>query len=440
MKEAFLAAYSCLDAVFRKKAFSGIELNNALKCCSEKNRAVVTKLFYGTLELALKYDYILSLYAKTVKPSVATALKMGLYAFEALNLPQAAAVNETVALIKNLGKGGAAGFANAVMRRATDDLKEGKINFGEDELKAAALKNGFPQWAALRLENDFGRETALKFVSYRQDEAWGHVRYNPFRIELRDFESLLSDRQISFRQGPFKGGYFVKGRLDCVPQDLFTFQSPGSLAGCFVRPAARLCRGEYTPHFLFETSKRKCAAPGGKSVLAAQLSPQAEIVACDIHPHRTDFIEKYAARMGVKNIKVFLNDATVFNREFEDAFDCVLCDAPCSGFGVLSSKPDIKLFRKESDVEELAALQSKILSVAARYVKRGGSLVYSTCTVFKRENDDVVNGFLLENKNFAAEKIDLPVDTACGMEKFARFFPFRDGFDGFFIARLKRLV
>lgn len=202
MKEAFLAAYSCLDAVFRKKAFSGIELNNALKCCSEKNRAVVTKLFYGTLELALKYDYILSLYAKTVKPSVATALKMGLYAFEALNLPQAAAVNETVALIKNLGKGGAAGFANAVMRRATDDLKEGKINFGEDELKAAALKNGFPQWAALRLENDFGRETALKFVSYRQDEAWRHVRYNPFRIELRDFESLLSDRQISFRQGP----------------------------------------------------------------------------------------------------------------------------------------------------------------------------------------------------------------------------------------------
>lgn len=100
MKEAFWVAYSCLDAVFRKKAFSGIELNNALKCCSEKNRAVVTKLFYGTLELALKYDYILSLYAKTVKPSVATALKMGLYAFEALNLPQAAAVNETVALIK----------------------------------------------------------------------------------------------------------------------------------------------------------------------------------------------------------------------------------------------------------------------------------------------------------------------------------------------------
>ena len=168
-------------------------------------------------------------------------------------------------------------------------------------------------------------------------------------------------------------------------------------------------------------------------------APQAEIVACDIHPHRTDLIEKYAARMGVKNIKVFLNDATVFNREFEDAFDCVLCDAPCSGFGVLSSKPDIKLFRKESDVEELAALQSKILGVAARYVKRGGSLVYSTCTVFKRENDDVVNDFLLENKNFAAEKIDLPVDTACGREKFARFFPFRDGFDGFFIARLKRL-
>lgn len=429
MKEAFWVAYSCLDAVFRKKAFSGIELNNALKCCSEKNRAVVTKLFYGTLELALKYDYILSLYAKTVKPSVATALKMGLYAFEALNLPQAAAVNETVALIKNLGKGGAAGFANAVMRRATDDLKEGKINFGEDELKAAALKNGFPQWAALRLENDFGRETALKFVSYRQDEAWRHVRYNPFRIELRDFESLLSDRQISFRQGPFKGSYFVKGRLDGVPQDLFTFQSAGSMAVVFTCVLKR--NGKFLD---------LCAAPGGKSVLAAQLSPQAEIVACDIHPHRTDLIEKYAARMGVKNIKVFLNDATVFNREFEDAFDCVLCDAPCSGFGVLSSKPDIKLFRKESDVEELAALQSKILGVAARYVKRGGSLVYSTCTVFKRENDDVVNDFLLENKNFAAEKIDLPVDTACGMEKFARFFPFRDGFDGFFIARLKRLV
>lgn len=428
MKEAFLTAYRCLDSVFRKRAFSGTELNDALKNCAEKDRPLVTKLFYGTLDLSIKYDYVLSLYAKKIKPSVATALKMGLCAFETLNIPQAAAVNETVALTKNLGKGGASGFVNAVMRRAVDDLSEGRINFGSDGLEAAALKNGFPLWAARLLEKDFGSETAKKFVSHRDEESRGHVRYNPFRTSIRAFEDLLESKGICFKRGPFQGGYYVKGRLRGVPDDLYTFQSVGSMAVAFA------CASTNAEKFL-----DLCAAPGGKSVLFAQLRPQSEVVSCDVLPHRVELIKKYADRMGTENVSALQNDAALFNPRFENAFNCVLCDVPCSGFGVLSSKPDIKLFKKESDLEELSALQGGILRTAARYVKAGGSLIYSTCTVFKKENDDAVGRFLLENKNFVAEEIRLPFDFSTEKEKFVRFLPFRDGIDGFFIARLKRL-
>ena len=161
----------------------------------------------------------------------------------------------------------------------------------------------------------------------------------------------------------------------------------------------------------------------------------AEVTACDIHPHRVSLIEKYAASLNVK-LAARLNDATVFNKEFENAFDIVLCDVPCSGFGVVSSKPDIKLFKTDAAISSLAQTQKKILETACRYVRRGGRLVYSTCTLFKAENGDVVNEFLSAHGNFAVEEIRL--DYPKTKEGYLQFLPHRDGTDGFFIALLKR--
>lgn len=428
MKDAFLTTYECLDAVFRKRAFSGAELNNALTNCTEKNRPLVTKLFYNTLDLSLKYDYILSLYAKKIKPSVATALKMGLCAAETLNIPQAVVVNEIVDLVRKLGKSAMSGFVNAVLRRTLKDINEGKINYGDNPLEAESLKNGFPLWAAHLLEKDFGTDAALKFVSHKQQDDCGHIRYNPFLITANDFEELLKRKGVCFQRGPVECGYFVKGRLKNISSDLFTFQSVGSMAVALVCAATNA-----------KTLLDLCAAPGGKSIFFAQLSPNSKIVSCDVLPHRVELIKKYAVRMGVDNIDATLNDATIFNKRFENFYDCVLCDVPCSGFGVLSSKPDIKLFRQESDLEELNEIQLKILNTSAKYVKIGGALVYSTCTVFKKENDEIIDKFLSENSNFIIEDLSDMFQFSVGQEKCVRFLPFRDGVDGFFITRLKKI-
>lgn len=426
MKESFHAAYGCLDAVFRKKAFSGIELNTTLNSCPEKIKPLVTKLVYGVLDLNLRYEFVLEKFAKKIKPSVSTVLKIGLFAFEKLNVPQAVAVNETVSLAVGLGKGGISGFVNAVMRRATDALKEGHVDFGSAQPDAAAIANGFPIWAARLLAEDYGTETAVDIVSFSDMEGRGHIRLNPAAANAATLESALKAANVRYERSPVEGGYFVKGSLKGVSEKLYTFQSAGSMA------VTLACASVGGQRFL-----DLCAAPGGKSVFLAQINPCAEVVACDLYPHRVALIEKYAHRMGVKNLITSVNDATEFRMEFSEAFECVLCDAPCSGFGVISSKPDIKLFRRQDDIDSLSVLQSRILAQAKKYVKVGGSLIYSTCTIFKRENGNVVAKFLEENKNFELAKIDLPFvrpDT----DGTVQFLPHRDGLDGFFIARLKR--
>ena len=178
-----------------------------------------------------------------------------------------------------------------------------------------------------------------------------------------------------------------------------------------------------------------CAAPGGKAVYAATLIG-ADVTACDIHPHRVELIKSYAKSAGVK-INAIQNDATVFKPSFESAFDCVICDVPCSGVGVIKNKPDVMLNRKEEDLRSLAELQYKIISTAARYVKPSGTLCYSTCTVFKEENEDVANRFLSENPDFENLSAGCEKAQAC-TDGYVRLYPQTHGCDGFFVAKFRR--
>lgn len=202
----------------------------------------------------------------------------------------------------------------------------------------------------------------------------------------------------------------------------YTFQSVGSVAICAtVKPCPKLLDA--------------CAAPGGKSVLLS--SKCGEVHSCEIHEHRLALIEAYKQRMGVKNITARLADSSEFIPEYEGAFDAVLCDAPCSGTGVINENPDIKLFRKEEDIAELSALQLKILNNCSRYLKSGGRLYYSTCSVLPEENDSVVYNFLQSVNGFKLCEAESPLPhrkTKFGLQ----FLPHISLGAGFFISVLEK--
>jgi 16S rRNA (cytosine967-C5)-methyltransferase len=172
-----------------------------------------------------------------------------------------------------------------------------------------------------------------------------------------------------------------------------------------------------------------CAAPGGKSVLLSKKCK--EVTSFQVHEHRVELIKSYASRMGVNNITALQKDSSVFDPNYEEQFDAVLCDAPCSGLGVIAKKPDIR-YKNIADVNKLPEIQYGVLCGASKYVKDGGVLVYSTCTINKAENEDVVKKFLAENTDF---KLEEDPYLPCGMRT---FLPHRDGCDGFFAAKMRK--
>lgn len=418
MRESFLAAYRCIDDVYRKKSFSGVGLNKILSGLSPSDKPLTAKLVYGVIDKSIFLTYIIRQYAKTVKPSVLPILQIGAYCLYFLSIPDAVAVNESVELAKAAGKGGAGGFVNAVLKNIAKNKTD--IRYPSDKIQRLSVLYSYPQWAVRRLIEDYGEETAGQIISFEPKSDFYHIRNNPYILTRAELEKQLAGNGVEYKKSD--GGFFVKGALDGVDKKAFVIQS---LSSIFVCMASGVKKGDRILDL--------CAAPGGKSVFCAQLG--AEVTACDIHPHRVSLIEKYAASLNVK-LSARLNDATVFNKEFENAFDIVLCDVPCSGFGVVSSKPDIKLFKTDAAISSLAQTQKKILETACRYVRRGGRLVYSTCTLFKAENGDMVNEFLSAHGNFAVEEIYL--DYPKTKEGYLQFLPHRDGTDGFFIALLKR--
>ncbi|HAT84144.1 MAG TPA: hypothetical protein DCS37_04530, partial [Clostridiales bacterium] len=230
------------------------------------------------------------------------------------------------------------------------------------------------------------------------------------------------------------GGYIVKA-TDCVKRmfdkGLVTFQSPSSMLAV---QALNVTDGAQVLDI--------CSAPGGKAVYMSEICPHGKITACDLYPHRVALIQKYKNRMHTPNVKAIQADACVLSDEWKDCFDFVLCDAPCSCLGTFKKHPDVFLNKDEKCVIELADMQRKIIENAAKYLKVGGKMVYSTCTLFKEENEDVVNDFIAKNDGFALEKIDGLDRIDGGKYKdnngTIQILPHEE-YDGFFIARLQRV-
>ena len=335
------------------------------------------------------------------------------------NLPDYAVVNNAATLAKDFNKGYYTSLVNAVARKLS-------------RLRGSARNNDLscPVWLKNKLVIQYGVEKTEEILKISTNNLT-HIRPNFSRISAVGLAEMLLKRKIDFNVSPING-FYVK--VDDFIKKLFedgriTYQSPSSMLAVY---AMDLNKGDKLLDL--------CSSPGGKAVLAVELYEDIKVTACDIHPHRVELIKKYAKRMRLKGINTEINDATVINNAFFDAYDCVLCDVLCSGTGSIKKKPDIMRNKKEEDIKSLNKTQLEIISNGALYVKCGGSLIYSTCSILNEENLDIVNKFMENNTNFALDKIHFSLKNADFKDNngIIELLPDKD-WEGFFIARLKRI-
>ena len=319
-----------------------------------------------------------------------------------------------VGLCKKLGKAGVSGFVNAFLRRFDKEATDKKLPKG---VIGEAIACSYPLYAFEWLKKEYG-ERAKAIASAKSQGV--SVRFE------KNTEKYLEKAHI---QTPFSDTYnhyiFENfAREDGFEKGEYTFQSIGSIAICdCVAPCENLLDA--------------CSAPGGKSVLLAKKCKA--VTSFELHEHRVSLIGAYKKRMGVANVTERQKDSSVFDSEYEEKFDAVLCDVPCSGFGTVSENPDIKIFRQKEDFVALKTAQESILETCSRYVKKGGALYYSTCSLFESENDTIVENFLKNNAEYTVEKITSPLchDT----KKYGlQFLPDTAFGAGFYVCKMVRKV
>lgn len=419
---------------------SGAWSNGVLKeYCSRdrldsRDAALATRLCYGVLQNRNKLDFylqqLLTGKLKDLHPVVRDVLHLGLYQiYEMDKIPESAAVNESVALAKKYCKNPRAGaLVNGVLRsavRTKGTLKE-PTSYADkyshpDEL-ISLLKANLPKG---KLEPMLIADNAAPQTV---------VQVNTLRITMAKLVERLSSEQVSARPHAWMPDCLVlsgTGNLEKLPsfrEGLFYVQDPAARLSVL---CAKLPQEDIR---VLDC----CSAPGGKSFAAAiAMEGRGQITSCDVHAHKTGLIQGGAERLGLTNITARQQDATVRVPQWEESMDVVIADVPCSGLGIIRKKPDIR-YKDLSELKALPALQLAILENQAAYVKKGGILIYSTCTVLKAENEDVVTAFLEKHKDYYLEPLDLPAVFPKNETGMLTLIPGEYDTDGFFISRLRR--
>ncbi len=413
MVNYFYDCYQILNKVYSEKTFIKQAISSTF--IEEKNRALTIKTCYGVIEKDIELSYYLSQLAdKSPKLVIRTILKISMYAIKYLQKKEYAVTKNAVELVKKLGKGGTAGFVNAFLRK----FIKTEFTMPKDELERLSVEYSYPLFALKEHVKDFGIEKTKDIISATNIKTC----LSFYDIDGKDYLNSLG---VEFEETPFENVYLAKNFVRNSDYDLgkYTYQALGSVAICdIVEPCDNLLDC--------------CSAPGGKSIRLAHKVK--DITSWDIHEHRVALIEDYKKRMHLSNIRTAVKDAKVFDEKFNDSFSAVLCDAPCSGIGVLNDNPDIKLNREENSVKDLNKEQLSILKTVSRYVKVGGYLYYSTCSIFNRENIEIINAFMSDIKGFEICKIDSKLQHL-DVNGTNLFLPDISGGLGFYVAKLKRV-
>lgn len=424
-------AYELLLKTELSGAYSNIALDAVLEKSKlkPKDRAFVTALFYGVLERKLTLDYIIRAYSKTeyddIDKGVVQLLRMGLYQLLYMeSVPESAAVNETVKLCSDKTKG----FVNAILRSF---IRGGsKIEYGSlDDFGRLSVMYSCPKWLVKMWGNRFGLQRTEEILKSSFGRPPLYAKVNTLKCTADELIGELKKERITAKRNSFLDDCIEIDRISGVEgcnayrKGLFHIQDISSQVCCkIVKPVVG------------ETVIDMCAAPGGKSFsMAEAMGNKGRLLSFDLYDGRVSLLKEGAKRLGINILEAYQGDATVFNPKMPLA-DKVLCDVVCSGLGVIRRKPEIK-YKPKTDIMGIPEIQKKILDTAKNYVKPGGTLIYSTCTLNYDENEAVVEDFLKNNKNFTPIVVHINNTEAT----YARnFFPDMFGGDGFFAATLRR--
>ena len=427
MDKVRLTATKIIYNVAKNVAYSNVELAQILRQekFSDLDRKFCTELVYGTIKAGKSLDWKISRYLKyplsKVDAKVLAVLRAGFYQIFFMDrVPNSAAVNESVELSKQFCGQWASKFINAVLRSAVREPH--KSDFPTDnDVNSLALRSFHPVWLVKFFIEEFGLDAAIKILQFDNTDPPLCLRVNFLKTTREDVLNALKTFGINAEPSTFAPeGIICKGhgsldKFKMLRAGLCQVQDESSMtAARLLNPAA----GEFV--------RDCCAAPGGKAThLAELMQNRGRIIAADIHEHKIKHIRQNAERLGIKIIEPLLIDAKKIGEKFPEQADKVLVDAPCSGLGVLRRKADLRWKKNLAEISELPTLQGKILSGAAKALKRGGTLLYSTCTIARRENQDVVEKFLAANENFELAEMQT-------------LLPHVTNTDGFFSAKLIR--
>lgn len=390
-------AVSVLTKIEKDNAYSNITLKSFLNDAelTHEDIAFVSALVYGVLDRRITLDYVLSRFMKTplkkTAPFTLNVLRTALYQIMFMDkIPESAAVNEAVKIIKKSKESRNAGFVNAVLRAA---LREETLLPEGDSGKELSIKYSCPLWMVESFLKDYGLENTKAFLEESLKAAPVTLRVNTIKTDTESLKAKLYDININSKEGEIKNSLILEKGTDIAKNELYK-------NGLFhVQDLASQTAISVLAPKKGERVLDMCASPGGKSfTMAEYMENSGEIIACDLYEQRVGLIADGAERLGLDIVKTAVSDATVYNENL-GKFDCILCDVPCSGLGVIRRKPDIK-YKPECDFSELEEIQYSILKNAVKYLKKGGRILYSTCTLRRSENENLVIRFQKEYNTF----------------------------------------
>ena len=401
-----------------------------------RDAALATRLCYGVLQNRSMLDFflaqLLSGKVKDLHPVVRDILHLGLYQiYELDKIPDSAAVNESVSMTKKYCRWqrSAPGLVNAVLRNAIRTKGELK------QPKTLEERYSHPQKLINLLRDYVGEEKLEPMLAANNGTPRTVVQVNTLRITTDGLLDELEREGVPARRHDWMPDCLILGgtgsldQLKAFQNGLFYIQDAAAKLSVM---CAEIPKGEHVRVL------DCCAAPGGKTFAAAiAMGNQGKVRSADIHRHKTTLIQKGADRLGLTNVMVREQDATDNHPSWFEKMDVVLADVPCSGYGIIRKKPDIR-YKDPEEMERLPELQLKILYEQAEYVKPGGVLLYSTCTLLRRENEDVVESFLKHRKDFALEPLSLPAVFPKNETGMLTLIPGEYDTDGFFICRMRR--
>ena len=435
-------ALKALYKIENEKTYSNLALDELIKLnrdnLDERDIGFISEIVYGTISWKLTIDELIKKYSnikmKKISSWILNILRLGIYQIIFLDkIPKSAAVNESVNLAKRYGHKGSSNFVNAILRKVNkEDIEEFK-NI-KDPVERISKTTSTPKWIIEELLLEKNEEEVQEICTSFNIKPKITIRVNTLKITKEELKEKLNQKNIKYEEGNLENFLIIDGlknieKLDLFKNGYFTIQDESAgLASIVLNPKEN------------EEVLDSCSAPGGKTTHIAELMKnKGKISAWDIYNHRIELIKQNAKRLDIKIIETKIKDATIFDENYVEKFDKILLDVPCLGIGVIKRKPDIKWQKEKEDINEITKIQMSIIENCSKYLKKGGQLVYSTCSIMQKENQNIINEFLKKNPNFEIcdynEIKNSKIEKYLVDKKYIKIYP-NNVNDGFFICKL----